>query len=98
MNDKELYQQKKQAQLNEWKAGMLLFRIKALAARAHSQLELSKHVKLLENKLDEGKIKLAELTKTTGSSFEPMKKNFEVTWESIITTLSDTSAKFEAIA
>lgn len=98
MNDKERYQQKMQTQLNEWKAGMLFFRIKSLAARANSQLELAKHVKLLEGKLDEGKIQLAELTKTTGSSFELTKQSLEVTWESIITTLSDTTAKFQAIA
>lgn len=98
MNDKELYQEKKQAQLNEWKAGMLFFRIKSLAARAHSQLELAKHVKLLEGKLDEGRMQLAELAKTTGSGFETTKKNLEVTWDSIIITLSDTTAKFKAIA
>lgn len=98
MNDKELYQQKKQTQLNEWKAGMNVFRTQSLAARAHSQVELGKHVKLLEGKLEEGKIKLAELAKTTGSGFESAKKGFEVTWESLITTVADTSAKFKAIA
>lgn len=98
MNDKELYQQKKQAQLNEWKSGMIQLRTQALAARAHSQVELNKHVKLLEAQLDEGKIKLAELIKTTGSSFESAKKGFEVTWDAIIKTLEDTTAKFKAIA
>lgn len=98
MNDKELYQQKKQAQLNEWKSGMIQLRTQALAARAHSQVELNKHVKLLEAQLDEGKIKLAELIKTTGSGFESAKKGFEVTWDAIIKTLEDTTAKFKAIA
>ena len=98
MNDKELYQQKKQAQLNEWKVGMIQLRTQALAARAHSQVELNKHVKLLEGKLEEGKIKLAELHKTTGSGFETAKKGFEITWDSIIATVDDTTAKFKAIA
>lgn len=97
MNDKELYQQKKQTQLNEWKTGMNVFKTQSLAARAHSQVELSKHVKLLEGKLEEGKIKLTELVKTTGSGFESAKKSFEVIWESIIVVFDDTTTKFKAL-
>lgn len=98
MNEKELYQQKKQTQLNEWKTGMLIFRTQSLAARAHYQVELGKHVKLLEGKLEEGKIKLADLVKTTNSGFELAKKGFEVTWESIQTAVVDTEIKFKATA
>lgn len=97
MNDKELYQQRKQAQLDEWKTGMTHFRIQSLAARAHSQIELGKHVKLLEVKLEEGKMKLTELVKTTGSGFESAKKSFEVIWESIIIVFDDTKTKFKAL-
>lgn len=98
MNEKELYQQRKQAQLNEWKTGVLLLRIKSLAARAHFQVELGKHVKLLESKLDEGKMKLADLVKTTNSGFESAQKGFEVTWESIKLAVADTETKFNATA
>jgi len=98
MNDKELYQQKKQTQLNEWKTGMIQFRTQAFAARTHLQLELNKHVKLLEGKLEEGKIKLAELVKMTGSSFESAKKNFEIMWDSIIIAFADTATKFKSLS
>lgn len=98
MNDKELYQQRKQAQLDEWKIGMTQFRIQSLAARAHSQLELGKHVKLLESQLEDGKMKLSALVKTTGSGFESAKKGFEITWESLKTAVADTATKFKATA
>ena len=97
MNDKELYQHKKQTQLNEWKTGMIQFRTQAFAARTHLQLELNKHVKVLEGKLDEGKIRLAELVKVTGSSFEPAKKNFEIMWDSITVSFADTATKFKTL-
>jgi len=98
MSSKELYQHTKQTQLNEWKAGMIQFRIRSFAARANVQVELNQQVKMLESKLEEGKMKLAELTKTTGSSFESTKKNFEETWESLIIAFEDASVKFKATA
>jgi len=98
MSSKELYQQNKQIQLNEWRTGMILFRTQSLAARTNVQVELSKHVKMLEGKLEEGKNKLAELTKTTGTTFESNKKGFEIAWDSISTAFEDTATKFKAIA
>ena len=97
MNDKELYQQKKQTQLNEWKISMIQFRTQAFAARTHLQLELNKHVKFLEGKLEEGKLNLAELAKMTGNSFEAAKKNFEIMWEGIQMAFTDTATKFKAL-
>jgi len=98
MNDKELYQQKKQTQLNEWKTGMIQFRTQAFAARTDMQLELNRHVKLLEGKLDEGKLKLAELVKMTGHSFESAKKNFEIMWDTIQVSFTDTATKFKTLS
>ena len=93
MNDKELYQQKKQTQLNEWKTGMIQFRTQAFAARTDMQLELNRHVKLLE-----GKLKLAELVKMTGHSFESAKKNFEIMWDTIQVSFTDTATKFKTLS
>ncbi len=98
MSSKELYEQTKQTQLNEWKTGMILFRTRSFAARTNVQVELNQHVKMLESKLEEGRCKLAELTKTTGSNFESTKKSFEETWESIVTAFEDASVKFKATA
>lgn len=97
MNEKELYQHKKQTQLNEWKTGMIQFRIQSFAARTNMQLELNKHVKALESKLDEGKTQLTELAKKSGSSFESAKKSFEIVWESIMAVFTDTATKFKAL-
>ncbi len=47
MNEKELYQQKKQAQLNEWKAEFDKLKAKASGASADAQLELNKQIAVI---------------------------------------------------
>jgi len=98
MNEKDLYQQKKQAQFNEWRTIMIHCKTKSLAARAHTQLELSKHVKLLEGKLEEGRTTLDQLLKTTNSNYESAKKSFEITWDGITVAFADTATIFKAIS
>ena len=63
MGDKELYEQKKQAQLDEWKADLDKLKAKASGASADAQLEMNKQIKALESKIEEGKAKLSELAK-----------------------------------
>jgi len=98
MNDKDLYQQKKQTQLNEWKTIMIHCKTQSLAARANAQLELSKHVKLLEVRLEEGKMTLDQLIKTTNSNYESAKRSFEITWDGITVAFADTATNFKAIS
>ena len=61
MSDKELYQQKMQAKLDEWKAEVDKLKAKASGASADAQLEMNKQIKALESKIEEGKAKLSEL-------------------------------------
>ncbi|KHE91831.1 MAG: hypothetical protein K8F52_03055 [Candidatus Scalindua rubra] len=48
MDDKELYQQKKQAQLDEWKAEIDKLKAKASGASADVQLEMNKQSRRLK--------------------------------------------------
>lgn len=61
MNEKQLYQQKKQAQLDEWQAEVDKLKAKASEASADAQLEMNSQIEALEGKIEEGKAKLAEL-------------------------------------
>lgn len=96
MNDKELYVQKIQAELNEWKAQIELFKAKSLTATADVKISMNAQIKAFEEKVDEGKAKLLELGKSTESTFESMKKTFEAKWEIIKTAISDTTKKLNA--
>ena len=57
MNEKELYQQKKQAQLDEWKAEVDKLKAKASGASADAQLELNREIDTLEGKIEQGRAK-----------------------------------------
>lgn len=96
MNDRELYQQKKQAQLDEWKAGIDKLRAQASMASADVQIEMHKQLKVLEGKMEEGKSKLSEFAKASEDTFESMKKGVESAWDSTKTAFNDMTAKFKS--
>jgi len=95
MNEKELYQQKKQAQLDEWQAELEKFKAKASAATADAQLELNKQIEALEVKIEEGKAKLAEVADASEGAWESIKEGVESAWESMKSAFSDAAAKFK---
>ena len=94
MNEKELYQQKKQAQLDEWKAEVDKLKAKASGASADAQLELNKQIEVLEGKIGEGKTKLAEIADASEDAWESIKEGVESAWESMTSAYSDAAAKF----
>lgn len=96
MNEKELYLQKIQAELNEWKAQIELFKAKSLSATADIKISMNTHIKAFEEKVEEGKAKLLELSKSTEDTFESMKKTFETKWEIVKTAITDTTKKLNA--
>ena len=57
MNEKALYQQKKQAQLDEWKADIAKLKAKAEGASAETQLAMNEQLKGLQARIDEGNSK-----------------------------------------
>lgn len=89
MNEKELYQQKKQAQLNEWKAEVDKLKAKASGASADAQLELNKQIEALEGKIEEGKTKLAEIADASEDAWESIKEGVESAWESMKSAFSE---------
>lgn len=95
MSDKELYQQKMQAQLDEWKAEVDKLKAKASGASADAQLEMNKQIKALESKIEEGKAKLSELAKAGEDAWESIKDGVESAWGSLKSAVSDAASKFK---
>ncbi|GJQ58993.1 MAG: hypothetical protein D8M57_02610 [Candidatus Scalindua sp. AMX11] len=95
MDDKELYQQKKQAQLDEWKAEIDKLKAKASGASADVQLEMNKQIKTIESKVIEGKKKLSELAEAGEDAWESIKEGVESAWNSLKSAVSDAAAKFK---
>lgn len=95
MNDKELYRQKKQAQLDQWKAEIDKLKAKAAEASADAQLALNKQIDVLEGKMGEGKTMLAELADASEDTWESVKDSVESAWDWMKTAFSDAAAKLK---
>ena len=95
MSEKELYQQKKQAQLDEWKAEVDKLKAKASGASADAQLELHKQIEAREGKIEEGKTKLAEIADASEDAWESIKDGVESAWDSMKSAFSQAAAKFK---
>lgn len=95
MNDKELYQQKKQAQLDEWQAELDKLKAKTSGASADKQLELNKDIEALEAKIEDGRTKLAEIEQASDDAWESIKDGVESAWDSLKSGFSDAADKFK---
>ena len=96
MRDRELYQQKLQAQLDAWRADVSKLKAKASAASADVQLEMNKQIRTLESRLEEGKAKLAELGAAGEDAWESVKDGVESSWGTIKSAFSDAISKFRS--
>jgi hypothetical protein len=94
MNDKELYRQKYQAQLDEWKADLDKLRARAAGATADAQIEMNKHVRELEHKMHEAGARLSEWAASSEEAWDATRKNMETTWEALKAGVSAAAAKF----
>jgi predicted kinase len=95
MNEKELYRQKYQAQLDEWKADVDKLRAKAAGARADAQIEIRKHIKELEAGMHDAGVKLSELAAASEEAWDNARKGVETTWEALKAGVSAAAAKLK---
>ncbi|SHK14625.1 hypothetical protein SAMN05216369_0666 [Marinobacter antarcticus] len=95
MSDKELYRQKRQAQLDEWRAEVDKLKARASGASANTQLEMNKKIKSLESKIEEGKAKLSELSDASDDAWESLKDGVESAWDTLKSSVGDAAAKFK---
>ncbi len=93
MNEKELYQQKKKARLDEWKAKLDQLKAKAEGASAEAQLEFIKEIEALEEKIKEGKSKINKIADSSDEAWEALKDSLNSTWDSIQSAFDETPSK-----
>ncbi len=93
MSDKELYRQKKQAQLDGWKADLEKLKAKASGASADVQLEINQKIHSLEQKIDKSREKLTELAKSSEDSWESIKAGVESAWDSLKSAVNEAVGK-----
>ena len=87
MDEKELQQQKYQAQLDEWKADADKLKAQLSGASADAQIEMKEQLKALEAKIEDGESKLAELAGAAEEAWDSAKDKMEAAWDSLKSTL-----------
>ena len=94
MDKRELYRQKKQAQLDEWKADVQKLRARVSGRSADAQLKLKKEIAALEGKIDEGRKKLSEIADASEDAWESVEKEMESAWASLKSSVNDAVSRF----
>jgi uncharacterized protein YoxC len=94
MNDKELYMQKLQAQMDEWNADIAKLKAKAAGAKADVQIEMNTQVEALDRRMQEVGGKLSELAEASEEAWDSVKKGVESAWGSLKSAFGDAASRF----
>lgn len=95
MSDKAQFQEKLQAQLDEWGIDLAKLKAKAAETTEEARLEMDVQLVTLEAKLEAGKEKLAELADTSEDAWESIQGGLESAWGSMKTAFGEAAAKFK---
>ncbi|GAA3530254.1 hypothetical protein [Zobellella aerophila] len=95
MSMKDAYQQKLQAQLDEWDAELDRLKAKADKAKADIQVEYYKQIKVLQSRRDEAGKKLTELEQASDEAWVDLKSGIENAWESLGQALKSAASRFK---
>lgn len=96
MKDKrKAYEEKLDAQLEEWSAHIALLKARADKARAEAKVEYYKTIEALQRRQDEARTKLQELRTAGDEAWEDLKTGAEKAWEEVKTAFHDAVSKFK---
>ncbi len=94
IDKRKAYQEKLDAQLEEWNAQISLLRAKADKAKAEAKIEYYEIIKTLQLKQDNAKAKLQELKAAGDEAWEDLKAGAEKAWAEIKTAFDSAASKF----
>lgn len=92
MNEKELYKQKLQTQLDTWKADIAKLKAKVSAAKTDAQIMMDKQVIALERRLEDTQDKLAKAIEDERDS---RKEVVQSDWDSVNSAINDVASRFK---
>lgn len=95
MSMKEAYEQKLQAQLDEWSADIDKLKAKVDGADADLQLEYYKQIEKLRSMKDTAEDKLIELKGASDDAWEDLKAGIGSAWDSLGNSLNSFASKFK---
>lgn len=95
MKDKrKAYEEKLDAQLEEWNAQIALLKARADKAKAGAKIEYYKTIEALQHKHDEAGTKLHELKTAGDEAWDDIKTGAEKAWTEVKTAFHEALSKF----
>lgn len=96
MNEKRrAYEEKLDAQLNEWSAQIALLKARADKGKADVKIEYYKTIEALQHRQDEAGTKLHELKAAGDEAWEDVRTGAEKAWTEVKTAFHDAASKFK---
>lgn len=95
MDERELYQQKRKAQLEEWQAEVDKLKAKARKAGADAQISLTRRLDDLERKLEDGRAKLSGLAESGQERWEAARDRIDNSLEALKVGVRETRNELE---
>ena len=96
MKDKrKAYEEKLDAQLNEWNAHTALLKAKADKAEAEAKIQYYKTIESLQQKQNEAGTKLRELKTAGDEAWEDLKTGAEKAWAEVKTAFHEATSKLK---
>ena len=95
MEQKEAYQGKMEAQLQEWGAKIDELTVKAEHATADAKAKYHEQIQILQTKREAAQNRLNELKNASGGAWEDLKSGMENAWNDMKQAVEDAVAKFK---
>jgi len=96
MTDKrKAYEEKLDAQLEEWKAQIALFMARADKAKAEAKIEYYQTIEALQHREDEARVKLHELKTAGDGAWEDLQSGAEKAWAEVKAAFHSAALKFK---
>lgn len=96
MNDKrKAYEEKLDAQLQEWSAQIALLKAKGDNAKADAKIEYYRNIDILAEKRDKAKKKLHELKTSGDLAWKDIKAGAEKAWDEVKSAVHEASSRFK---
>jgi len=96
MKDKrKAYEEKLDAQLEEWSAQIALLKARADKARAEARIEYIKSIEALQHRQDEAGAKLRELKTSGDEAWEDIRTSAEKVWDEVKAAFQSAASRFK---
>jgi len=94
-DSRKAYEERIDAQLEEWNAQIALLKARADKAKAEAKIEYYKTIEALQHRQDEARAKLHELKTAGDEAWEDLKTGAEKAWAEVKTAFHEATAKFK---